>query len=58
MIDKSCGFYNLYCDICGEEAHDTFFEFYDAVEYKKSEDWKSQKKNGVWQDVCPDCQEK
>lgn len=58
MIDRSCGFYNLYCDVCGVEADDSFFEFYEAVEYKKSEGWKSQKRNGQWEDVCPDCQSK
>lgn len=55
MIDKSCEFYSLTCDVCGEEASEEFFEFSEAVDYKKSEGWKSQKKNGEWQDVCPDC---
>mgnify|MGYP001119304098 CR=1 FL=1 len=58
MIDKSGGIYNLICDICGGEAEESFFEFYDAVNYKKREGWKSQKdKDGAWEDVCPECQE-
>jgi hypothetical protein len=57
-IEKECGFFSLYCDVCGAEADEQFDEFYDAVEYKKSEGWKSQKRNGEWEDVCPDCQEK
>lgn len=55
MIDKSCGFYNLTCDVCGNEADEEFFDFNDAVDYKKREGWKSQKVNGEWQDVCPEC---
>lgn len=47
----------LMCDCCWEEAPERFSEFYDAVEYKKSEGWKSQKRNGEWEDVCPDCQD-
>ena len=57
MICKSFGFCSLTCDVCGEEADETFDDFYDAVEYKKNEGWKSQKRNGEWEDVCPDCQE-
>lgn len=55
MIDKGCGFHSLTCDVCGEDASEEFFEFSDAVNHKRSEGWKSQKKNGEWQDVCPDC---
>ena len=57
MIDKQSGRYHLICDICGEEAEEDFDDFYDAVEYKKAEGWKSQKRNGQWEDVCLDCQE-
>lgn len=57
MIDKQSGQYYLICDICGEEAEETFDDFYDAVEYKKENGWKSQKRNSGWQDVCPECQE-
>ncbi len=58
MIDRDyCGVYSLTCDICGSEADETFFEFYDAVEYKKQNGWRSQKHRGEWEDVCPECQE-
>ena len=57
MIDKQSGRYHLICDICGEEAEEDFDDFYEAVEYKKAEGWKSQKRNGQWEDVCPECQE-
>jgi len=47
MIDRDyCGVYSLTCDICGSEADETFFEFYDAVEYKKQNGWRSQKHRG------------
>jgi hypothetical protein len=57
MIEKSGGFYSLTCDICYEEADEQFFEFSEAVDYKKDNDWKSKKVNGEWMDVCPDCQD-
>lgn len=57
MIDKSFGSYSLICDICGEEAKKEFDDFYEAVDYKKKEGWKSKKIDGEWQDVCPECQE-
>jgi Fe2+ or Zn2+ uptake regulation protein len=55
MIDKSCGFYSLVCDNCGEELDEQFDDFYEAVEAKKENGWKSKKVNGEWQDICPDC---
>ena len=57
MIDKSDGMYSLTCDICGQDAPEEFFEFDDAVSYKKQNGWKSQKRKGEWEDVCPECQE-
>lgn len=57
MIDKFSGIYTLTCDICGEDASENFDDFYDAVQYKKDNGWKSQKRNGQWEDVCPECQE-
>ena len=57
MIDKIDGRYYLCCDICGEEVDEGFYDFYDAVEYKKENGWKSQKHRGEWEDVCPECQE-
>lgn len=55
MIDMSYGVYRLICDICGEEVNEKFTELQDAVNYRKGSDWKSQKRNGEWLDVCPDC---
>jgi len=56
MIEKDGGMYILICDICGEEANETFFDFYDAVQFKRENGWKSQKYNDEWEDVCPECQ--
>jgi len=48
----------LVCDICGDDAGQLFDEFYEAVEYKKSNGWKSQKNaKGEWEDVCSECQD-
>jgi Fe2+ or Zn2+ uptake regulation protein len=58
MIERDFnGLYTLTCDLCGEEAFETFEEFHEAVQYKKDEGWKSQKHKGEWEDVCPECQE-
>jgi len=57
MIYKTGGRYILVCDICGTEEDETFYDFYDAVEYKKVSGWKSQKHQGEWEDVCLECQE-
>jgi hypothetical protein len=57
-IEKEGKKYCLYCDICGEEAEERFFGFYEAVQYKKQNGWKSQKSNDEWEDVCPECQSK
>jgi|GEM_PF-2649650 len=49
------GMFVLNCDICGELADEDFYEFREASNYKRWNGWKSQKRNGVWEDVCPDC---
>ena len=49
-------YYELECDFCGE-VKETFNAFDDAVDYKKSEGWRSVRDNhGNWSDKCPDCQ--
>lgn len=55
MIDKQHGEYTRSCDICGEVIPETFPDFYDAVQFKKDNGWKSRKINGEWHDVCPEC---
>jgi Fe2+ or Zn2+ uptake regulation protein len=57
MIEKSDKVFHLTCDVCGEKALEVFFEFNEAVNYKKMNGWKSQKYKGEWEDVCPECQE-
>ena len=57
MIDKQHGSYILVCDICGEVVDVPFDDFYDAVQFKKDNGWKSRKVNGEWKDICPECQE-
>ena len=57
MIEKCYGGFTLSCDICNEAPMNLFLEFMDAVDYKKQNGWKSQKRNNEWEDVCPECQE-
>ena len=57
MIDKSFGTFNLICDICGDSADEPFYDFHDAVAYKKANGWKARKEDGEWIDVCPERQE-
>ena len=57
MIDKcEDGMFVLNCDICGEQSTKAFYEFMDTVNYRKFTGWTSQKVNGEWEDVCPECQ--
>ena len=55
-IEQSGEIYNLTCDICGMVEAEPFDYFSDAVDFKKENGWKSQKRYGEWEDVCPDCQ--
>lgn len=57
MIEWDEGNCRIYCDVCFEFAEVTFPEFMDAVKYKKQHGWKSQRRGGEWEDVCPECQE-
>ena len=54
-IDKSCGTFDLTCDNCGLVFDESFDDFYDAVDAKKENGWKSKKRNGNWEDWCPKC---
>lgn len=59
MIVREYGSFTLLCDICYEEDPHSFIDFYDAVDYKKENGWKSQKNdNDEWEDVCPKCVKK
>jgi len=42
-IDKFGGTYTLTCDNCGKELKESFDDFYDAVEAKKTTDGKAKK---------------
>ena len=57
MIQRYYHVYYLICDVCGERAEEEFDTFDDAVDYKIDSGWKSQKRRGEWEDVCPNCQE-
>ncbi len=56
-IENNGGTYDLICDVCGDCADESFENFHDAVNGKKEHGWKSQKRNGDWEDVCEICQE-
>ena len=61
MIEKEYGKHVLVCDVCGLEHE--FDSFDEAVEYKKSNGWKSRRGEQInledgWVDVCPDCIER
>ena len=56
-IMKTAGAFCLICDNCGGEHGGSFTGFYDAVDYKKDNGWKSRKNRNEWEDVCPECLE-
>lgn len=43
------------CDICGAQLS-AQYTFSEAVEAKKIAGWKSKKIDGMWHDICEDCQ--
>lgn len=55
MIHRESGRFVLCCDVCGDEAPERFYEFWDAVNYKRPNGWKAQNYNGYWKEVCPRC---
>lgn len=56
MIERFKDEHVLMCDICGEGVGELFDDFYEAVDYKRRNGWKSQKNDrGEWEDVCPGC---
>ena len=62
MIDKGSMYYGNVktyipiCDCCGIEL-DEEYTFNVAVDAMKADGWKIIKKDGEWQNICPDCQE-
>lgn len=54
-IERYYGKYIPSCDVCGAELPSEE-DFYDAVDAKKQAGWISIR-DGVWLDVCPECQE-
>ena len=58
-FDSLTDYYILSCDICGDECDEEFYDFYEAVEYKKdrTNGWESRKTEYGWDDVCPECRE-
>ncbi len=58
MIEKINNTYKIICDSCGEIFADDFDTFYDAVEFKRSNGWRSIKRSGDnWDEICSDCVE-
>ncbi|NLW90028.1 MAG: hypothetical protein GXY34_00285 [Syntrophomonadaceae bacterium] len=54
-IDNSHGKYDLICDNCGYIYDEPVIGFHDALDVKKEAGWKSKKRNGNWEDWCPEC---
>ena len=56
MIDKENNEFALRCDYCSNYV-EGFYNFKEAVNYKKTNNWKSICINGEWLDKCPNCVE-
>ena len=54
MIEKDGKTYILQCDMCSNYIDD-FFDFQEAVDYKRNNGWKNFKLEREWIDVCPNC---
>ena len=53
MIEKHGNRYELQCDYCCD--NEEFDNFYDAVNHKKANGWKSENIKDEWFDKCPEC---
>jgi len=59
-IFRSGAFYEIRCDICGDETDLEFDSFQEVVDWKKnrSHGWISRRQEddpSNWHDVCPEC---
>jgi len=56
MIVKMNGAYKIICHACGEIYPQEFDDFYEGVDFKKKEGWKSRQiGEGKWEEICKDC---
>lgn len=55
MIIKEYQHFFLVCDICGKPHKCAFRSWEKAKDAKKEDGWTSNKVDGEWIDVCPDC---
>lgn len=53
-IERRSNGFVLICDSCGTEVK-YFDAFMEAVDYKKSEGWRSVKNGDEWEDTCDEC---
>lgn len=56
-IMRAGNFFELICDVCGEECGEQFYNFQEAVDHKKANNWQAKKYGTDWVDSCPDCQD-
>lgn len=54
-FDKDGTQFTLTCDNCGKKLDESFDHFYDVVDVKAENGWKSKKVNGNWEDWCDKC---
>lgn len=56
MIDTQGRTHYLLCDVCGfSQEDDGFDSFKDAVDYKKTNGWRTKIIGDDWVDRCPEC---
>lgn len=55
MITKEYQDFLLICDICGKPHEAVFSSWEKAKDAKKEDGWTSNKVDGEWIDICPDC---
>lgn len=54
-IEKEGLHFILTCDNCGKVFNAEFSGFYEAVDAKTDNGWKSTKRHGNWEDWCDEC---
>lgn len=57
IVKNRHGYWDLVCDINGEEAGEGFETWDDAVDYAKDNGWAREHAEDGWQNICPECRE-
>jgi hypothetical protein len=61
---RASGYFTLSCDICHKQVSESFYGIQEVIDYTNNNGWINKKhkgnwgdkRNGQWENICPDCQ--